>query len=230
MIEALTRRLALPARVFRYVQKRGLSRTAQIAAHELWYAWRFGVGTSAVIHADRLDLPEEARGHSTPYFPSSYLFMKEAFAAAIGPQGADTFIDFGCGMGRALLFASQLPLRRLIGVELSPTLAEAARRNLSRYYRRRGKTTPTWEVVVADARQFEIPPEADVFYFFNPFDDAVLDRVAARIARSVAEHPRHVTILYLNPIHPEAILRHGFEERLRRTECRIFVGGPPSLR
>jgi SAM-dependent methyltransferase len=31
---------------------------------------------------------------------------------------ADTFIDLGCGKGRALLIAARLPYRRVIGVEI----------------------------------------------------------------------------------------------------------------
>ena len=42
-----------------------------------------------------------------------------------------SFIDVGAGMGRAVLLAAELPFRRVVGVELNPTLARIARKNLT---------------------------------------------------------------------------------------------------
>ena len=40
-------------------------------------------------------------------------------------------IDIGAGMGRAVLLAAEMPFRLVVGVELNPTLAQIARRNLA---------------------------------------------------------------------------------------------------
>ena len=36
------------------------------------------------------------------------------------------------------------------------------------------KTKPQWSIINQDARLFEIPPDANLFYFFNPFDAIVM--------------------------------------------------------
>jgi SAM-dependent methyltransferase len=45
----------------------------------------------------------------------------------------DVFLDLGCGKGRAVLTASLLPFGRITGVELSPHLANIARRNVATF-------------------------------------------------------------------------------------------------
>jgi SAM-dependent methyltransferase len=191
-------------------RKRGPFRTLRMAAFELWYNCRFGTNTASVIPARELDLDEEARSHARDYFPSSYLLMHEALARAGTDWRGRSFVDFGCGMGRALLYASSLPFGEIIGVELSPALAAAARRNLDRHYNAAGKSVPFWRVEIEDARRFEIPPAASVFYFFNPFDAAVLGEVADRILGSVREAPRRCIIVYVKPVHDTVFLARGF--------------------
>jgi len=190
--------------------RRGLFRTLKIAAFEVWHDLKFGGVTGVVIPAAALDFTAEARAHASDYFPSSYLFMQEAFKAGGKDWRGLTFVDFGCGMGRALLFASTLPFREIIGVELSPSLAQVARRNLTAYYAATGKTSPLWRVETADARTFDIPPEASVFYFFNPFDAAVLAAVADRLITLARRAQRELLILYVKPEHEDVFGSRGF--------------------
>lgn len=44
-----------------------------------------------------------------------------------------TFIDFGAGMGRVLLMASERPFRKIIGVEFARELITIAENNLRSY-------------------------------------------------------------------------------------------------
>jgi methylase of polypeptide subunit release factors len=45
-------------------------------------------------------------------------------------KATDVFVDFGCGKGRVLYLACRHPFKEVIGVDLSPAVVEAARRNL----------------------------------------------------------------------------------------------------
>jgi hypothetical protein len=48
------------------------------------------------------------------------------------PRNADeVLLDYGSGLGRLVILAAAMPFARIIGIELSPLLAERARRNLS---------------------------------------------------------------------------------------------------
>jgi SAM-dependent methyltransferase len=191
-------------------RRRGIWRTLHIAAYEIWYDCKFGLGTGSVIAAEELDIDAESRSHSQDYFPSSYLLLHETLVHAAIDLHDHIFIDYGCGMGRALLFASTLPFREIVGIELSPTLATAARRNLAAWYAAAQKAMPIWRVETVDARLFEVPPEATVFYFFNPFDAVVLGPVADRIAASLKATPRRCLVIYVKPLHEAAFLERGF--------------------
>src|ERR1700752_1632972 len=55
--------------------------------------------------------------------------------AARGRVQAFSFVDVGAGKGRALLLASELPFRKVIGVELSKPLAQIAAQNIEKWNR-----------------------------------------------------------------------------------------------
>jgi len=217
MLKNFTDKLHLMGHFFGSVRRRGVMRTIRISLYELWFERKFGAATGLVIPVDRLDYDEEARSHAQPYFPSSYLFLHEALAAGTLDCRNHVFVDYGCGMGRALLFASTLPFKRIVGVELSPSLCQTAMQNLERYYRLCGKTTPEWQVVNADARLFLIPDDATVFYIFNAFDAVIVGEVLDNIVASVHAHPRKCYLIYTNPIHERLITERGFEKIANHT-------------
>jgi len=189
---------------------RGWKRTLAIAAYELWYERKFHANTGVIVPAEQLDVDAEARSHSRDYFPSSYLFIHEALSQYGFDWRGRTFIDFGCGMGRVLLVASDLPFEKIIGVELSPSLAAVARQNLARHYKASSKITPAWSIEVIDARQYDIPESATVFYFFNPFDAAVLGETADRIIASIRRAPRDCFVIYIKPVYETVFMERGF--------------------
>jgi SAM-dependent methyltransferase len=205
LFSRLANRFKLASYFFSSVRKRGVWCTLKIAFYELYYDWKFRVKTGVVIPVSQLDGDPAALRHATDYFPSSYLVLKEVLLQGQVDLRDAAFVDFGCGLGRVLLFASELPLRRIIGVELSPTLCATARQNMSGFYRCKKKTFPEWSIVNADARSFDVPDDATIFYFFNPFDAIVLDAVVKRIHASAGRAPRDCTIIYANPIHDSVI-------------------------
>jgi tRNA G46 methylase TrmB len=79
------------------------------------------------------------------------------------------FVDFGSGKGRTLLLASEFPFQRVIGVEFSPKLHEAAEKNV-RIYRSASQKCKNFELECLDAASYELPVENTVFYFFDPFE------------------------------------------------------------
>ena len=116
----------------------------------------------------------------------------------IGVSEDDTFVDFGCGKGRVLHQAARWPFSRVIGVEVSPELAEVARTALAaRSHRHRCRTV---EVVVSDVRQFRVPDDLTIAYFFRPFGDDTLEAVLDAIVESIDRKPRRVRLIYLTPM------------------------------
>ena len=109
-----------------------------------------------------------------------------------------TFIDLGSGKGRTLLMASDYPFRRIVGVELLPSLNEIAQQNLAQYHSDSQKCFAI-ESVCADATTFPLPDGALVIFLFNPFPESGLRRTIANLENSVDAHPRPVIVIYHNP-------------------------------
>jgi SAM-dependent methyltransferase len=135
-----------------------------------------------------------------------------------------TFVDLGCGKGKALLLAGDLGFRRVVGLEFSPELAAAARENVAR---RRGLGPATVEVVTGDAGAYELPPEPLVIYMYNPFDEVIVARVVANVERSLAARPRPLFVVYLYAKHPGPLDATG---ALRRVPLPPELLTPPPAR
>lgn len=178
------------------------------------YDWDYRVNTTsgAVGWRDRL-----LGVFHSPYQPTEHeLFheMMDALAQHTKINFNDfTFIDLGSGKGRTLLMASDYPFRRIVGVELLPSLNEIAQQNLAHYHSDSQKCFAI-ESVCADATTFPLPDGAVVIFLFNPFPESGLRRTIANLENSVDAHPRPVIVIYHNP-QLEAVLNET--GRLKRT-------------
>lgn len=231
MLLGLIDRLRLLKHFFSSAKRRGITRTLRISLFEVWFEHKFRSATGLVIPAERLDYDQEARQHAQPYFPSSYLFLYELLAAGPIDCRGHVFIDFGSGMGRALLFASTLSFKKIIGVELSPSLCKIAEQNLKRYYKSCHKNTPEWTIANADARHFSIPTDATLFYMANPFDAIIVAKVLDNIVTSLHSSPRKCYLVYANPIHERLLLERGFEKTAKtNADYVIYTNGANAFR
>ena len=114
-----------------------------------------------------------------------------------GETGEDVFIDYGCGMGRAVVLAATYPFRRVIGVERSIALSKIARDNIHRASHKLRCADVT--IATTDARDYEVPHDATHIFLFNPFDEPIVMTVLTRIRDSIAAHPRRLSIIYALP-------------------------------
>lgn len=117
------------------------------------------------------------------------ILMKEL---ALPPQSV--LVDFGCGMGRAILAATSFDFRHIVGVEYSPELCEIARRNLTTFRRKTGRGSNV-EIVEADAATYNIRADQNVFYVFNAFGPEVLGQVEENLLCSLRRTPRPVWLI-----------------------------------
>ena len=117
------------------------------------------------------------------------------------------FIDLGAGKGRALFLATQLPFRRITGVEFASELVETAKANIARL------AFPDYgriELICGDATEYIFPDEPLVVYLFNPFGSAVIRAVAENLIASWRRMPRPIYVLYMNAVHLEDFLEAGW--------------------
>ena len=159
---------------------------------------KFGVDTAGVIRHEELNIHGPSAGYATDYEAAPPMLLKEAIAGLRIRYQEFTFVDFGCGKGKALLVASAFPFDKIIGVELSPDLKAVAAENVRRY-KGKAQQCRSLEVVGMDAAEFPLPASPLVCYFYNPFKEQVMMRVLKNIEGSLHKHPRELIIIYFNP-------------------------------
>ena len=137
----------------------------------------------------------------------------------------DVFVDLGCGDGRVLLEAAHLyGFRRVVGIEMVPALADAARSRLAS--NRHLLRTARWEVVCGDVVDYEPPDDLTVAYLFDPFTGPIFDAVMSRLEALVERVGRRVRIVYVVPTELHRVLGSGQVQRLRSGVAgRLRTGG-----
>jgi SAM-dependent methyltransferase len=141
-------------------------------------------------------VPEHKHPDRLHYAPTPWHLLPRALRY-IGVSENDTFVDFGCGKGRVVHQAAKRPFRRVIGVEISPDLAQIARSVLAAG--RHQHRCQNVEIVVADATQWRVPDDLTIAYLFRPFENDLLDAVLQGISDSLDRHPRRLRLIYVWP-------------------------------
>jgi SAM-dependent methyltransferase len=162
-----------------------------------------GVDTGGYVHPSSMhDVESANRIYGNKYDATKVCLFKQVTGASDIEPHCYTFIDYGSGKGRVLLLASQLPFRRVVGVEYSPTMHQIAEQNLRvvRFAKRRSGPV---ESVCEDAVRFQIPEEPVVLYFFNPFTRQIMESVRDNLVRSYEGNPRSIVVIYHHPKHSD---------------------------
>ena len=156
--------------------------------------WRYGIVSDAQIFLGQFGITDPA---CHQYNATSYVRFRQLMKLINIRPGEDVFLDYGSGMGRAVFLAATYPFRRVIGVELIPELHAQARQNIESA-RRRLRCRDV-KLVNIDAREYQVPGDVTVVYFWNPFSGHVLCEALGNIRKSVLENPRRVTMIFLSP-------------------------------
>lgn len=178
---------------------KSLRSVARVLLHRIRQEWlarpdefdqRFGVETRLTVWRKRL--PRNADS-------ADYQAVNPAiFARAIPFVPRVTFIDLGCGKGRALILAREAGFRDLIGVEMSAKLAKAAIRNLR-------KLDIAAEIVTCDAGAYRFPDRPIVVFLYNPFGVPTMQKVIEHLPERGESY-----VIYVNPQHRPVF--SGFDE------------------
>ena len=134
------------------------------------------------IHADE---------HHHPYEPTPYCVLQRlADSGFFGP--GDGVLDYGCGKGRVGFFLTGQTGAAVTGIEYDEQIYRGALEN-----RKTAKAKP--DFVLARAEAYDVPPQINRCYFFNPFSVEILHKVLARILQSWYESPRDLFLFFYYP-------------------------------
>ena len=166
---------------------------------ERWY----GIDTSGHAYLDELGVAGQGRAF---YEGIAWIPLRRALRS-LEPGPDDVFVDLGSGRGQALVVAGQLPMRRVIGVELAEQLTHDAERNIATA--RPKLRARDFELVTADALAWEVPDDLSIVFMFCPFTGEVFDQAMLRIFDSYDRNPRELHILYAYPWEHNRLLATG---------------------
>jgi len=121
---------------------------------------------------------------------------------------------------KVLLMALDYPFKKLHGVELSDKLVQEAEENLENYCAKKKKNHIA-SIYLGDARFYQIPPTATVFFFYNPFTWSIFEHVAENIQESLRRHPRETRLIYINDLHWKELEKKEMQCVSRGSEFRI---------
>jgi hypothetical protein len=169
---------------------------ARHLASEQYHETRFGIRTAGSMKTAAV---AQRPGLCKPYAPIPYRSFFAVMREVEIRPGEDVFLDYGAGRCRAMVLAARLPFRRVLGVEIEPSLVDTARENIRQASRR--LRCRDVEIVTADAAEFGCPDDATVLHFFDPFAGAILEQVMAKVRASLLRAPRRLTILFADPNH-----------------------------
>ncbi len=161
-----------------------------------------GVDTGGLLWGEALTAErhtEDAAYWATGYYGISPSALTAALERLQLPWDQFTFVDIGCGKGRALLLALRFPFRRVLGVELSPELAAIAQRNLAAFHPAWRQGAVAAEVLTADATSAALPPGPLLLFLYHPFAAPIMRRFLAHVQQAAQGEPREILLLYANP-------------------------------
>ena len=199
------------------------------------------VDTSGLYYADRLPTGHPHDQYSEGYYasaPSLFLGALAQWQATLpavdglpgpGLRVADyTFVDLGCGKGRALLMASMYPFRAVRGIELNAKLVRVARRNLRKWTKGGRAVCADVQVICGDVLGPKHDPVLErvldaggpvVLFLFNSFAADVLAGLMQKLA-GAARTPRQtpIDLVYVHPEHDRLVAATPGIELLRHAE------------
>ncbi len=180
-----------------------------IISNEIRGEKKYGINTTGIDELESLENADIDISHSTIYMPASYDLLEQLFALP-QIQSCTHLLDVGCGKGRILCVGATQGFNNVNGVEFSKSFCIHARKNLEII--KQSKPLLKYDIALNDAFYYEIPREVDCIFFFNPFDEIIMSGVAENISISLANSPRKMIIVYLNPLHKDYFTAHGFVE------------------
>lgn len=130
------------------------------------------------------------------------------------PRRAGTFIDLGCGKGRAVIVATEFDFSTIVGIEISRLLVGIARRNAAAI-RNAYPQRPPITIIEGDASNPTVPNTGDVVLFcYNALSAPLIEKLIENLEDHCALNPAcKIWLVYYNPVHYLAVDRSSTFKR-----------------
>jgi len=154
----------------------------------------FFVPTAGKVPLSLVKVPHQLRRTGHDYRPTPWHVFQWAMQAIPESVERFAFVDYGAGRGRVLLMASGYPFEKVIGAEIAEELHRDCLLNIAQFPRSLMKCRDV-ECEHLSALRLDVPEQETVFYFNNPFDHSMMERVVAQITRAYRQEPRRFYVI-----------------------------------
>jgi len=138
----------------------------------------------------------EYQNHGTALVSSSEDYLSQLITdleSTIGESvDKEVFIDYGSGKGAAIIHAKKIGFEETIGIEFAKELHETAVENIKKL------NLKNVHSFYADATTYTPPNNVSVIYFFNPFDEVVMEKVLQNLMNQKESFENDVYVIYAN--------------------------------
>lgn len=128
-----------------------------------------------------------------PYEPTPYCVLERLANSGL-IRKKDVVVDYGCGKGRVDFFLAYQVKAQTIGIEYDERIYQSAIEN-QKTAAAGGRT----QFLLARAEEYQLPPEVNHCFFFNPFSVEILQKVMDQIITSYEENPREIFLFFYYP-------------------------------
>ena len=183
---------------------------------------KYGVQTVENVEPWEAQIKDDAvLANAIRYVPTLERVLRHILSSVL--EGEDphefSFVDLGCGRGRALMIASQFPFREVIGIEISQLHAALAEENVQRYLAHpRSADAPCrrLRVICDNAAHLELPDGDVIVYMYRPFVGAVFEAVANRLVQLRGRQKRRIWVALSCPSEDYMFARRSDFRMLRQ--------------
>lgn len=201
--------MSVVRKLMKAIKEKGVGEAARLCAKNIryemqWYLDRsfdrkYGIDTTGRIEIEKLNVNSDNAKYGVYYEPTPTKIFRYIIKRIHIKHQDYVFIDYGSGKGRTLLLASDLPFKKIIGIEFSEYLHNIAKNNIS-VYRNKQQRCHNIQSLCVDAVSYSLPDEPCVIFFYNPFEPIVMEKVLSNIKSSIEQNPRNIILIYYNPL------------------------------
>lgn len=171
---------------------------------------KYQINTTSVKDLSKLQIKGVNLLHATEYMPVNYQLLETLLSHL--PQSAltGTFIDIGCGKGRALCVAAVHGFAKVQGIDFAKELLDEAEKNIISLKKRYPQANA--ELFWMDLADYKIPPTATCLFLFNPFNEHLTLVLLKKIKEWQLQQSRPLYVLYASPRFSSHFLDIGFQK------------------
>ncbi len=171
---------------------------------------KYDIDTIELDRLHNISVKGDNKNHASIYQACNYYILNKGFDYITNINENKSFVDFGCGKGRALIVAAHYGIKTITGIDFAQALCNVAEKNIQ--ITKQLFPSVNFEIICDDVVNYSIKKDQNVFFFFNPFDQVIMLRIVKNILASLKENERKIYVMYANPVNKEIFLSAGFTE------------------